>query len=175
MDDWKQWIAVVLTLAGGSSLLWGIRQFAVLRRVEQGFRQVLLGKPDVRLVRTASDREPVLRLFDNLILQVDAHRRDSEFHRRRASTSTVLRDFQLSIRPPIQALRDLADALDRHARTAADPALEEFERRLRVILNELSRVADTTSGGGGSTPLEPGPIASDPAGLRAPRDPEGAA
>jgi hypothetical protein len=143
MDGPTALLNIVLGASALACLLWGLRQHAVLRRLQAGLVALLSGRYEHRVTKSPEDHEPVFKTFDQLAVELSAQAKLREASSAPANPSSQLARLCDVLRPPLITIQQFAQQLSETA--AAEPANEERLHNLRTHVNGLLSLLESST------------------------------
>lgn len=131
------WLDIVNLVLAGLALggvLWGLRQRAVLQRVEKGLVQLRSGRPAQPLVRRPEDAEPILHAYDELLRQIRQESQERSPSTNGPDIGQVLGNLCAALRNPLRNVQDQVSELDQ------DPTLALTSRQRDCLVGIRQQV-----------------------------------
>ena len=144
MGIWSDILNLVLLATALAAVLWGVRQRAVYRRVEEALRGLRDGRRPAPLQRSPADSEPVLQAFDRFL---ETYSPPSAERPSTAETEMgqVLSRLCQALKPPLTAIQNYANSLSPDSIGPAAPPQQESVQNLRLHVNGLLRLIESSA------------------------------
>lgn len=145
MDLWINILNLVLIGVSVSSVLWALRQQAVLQRVFAGLQSLRQGKKPERLQREGEESEPILREFDLFVdmLQQSGRIAAPAENGQKSRWRSVLGQVATALRPSLVTIQSHLALLAQEGDAEFVQVQKEYLRQVQAQVDALLRLLDS--------------------------------